>query len=82
MAALWPAFFSKCRTRTSRALVRRANGAIGRAVVDEDDFVVQTGQRRRQLGLQNRHVLFFVEERHDDGNRRRRLVIAHSGSVR
>ena len=39
---------------------------IGRAVIDEDDFVPDARQRSDQLRLQDRHIFFFVKERHYD----------------
>ena len=56
--------------RTPGPLDQASHCAIGRAVIDKNDFVAKTGERRRQFRLQNRDVLFLVEERDDHGNRR------------
>src|SRR3979411_1365212 len=49
------------------------DGAIDRSVIDKNNFVIDTGERSPQLRLQDRHVLFFIEERNDYGNLRRFL---------
>ena len=39
--------------------------AIRRSVVDENDFVIEPGERSAKFRLQDRDVLFLVEQRHD-----------------
>ena len=59
--------------RADRARGRR--GAVGRVVVDEDDFPVDAGKRARELLHQQRNVVALLERRNDDaqfGRRTRR----------
>ena len=50
--------------RADRA--RRRRGAVGRIVVDEDDFPVDAGERARELLDQQRNVVALLEGRNDD----------------
>ena len=56
------------------------NGRIGRAVIDENDFVIDTAQGGGELGLEDWHVLLFVKQGHNDRDLGRTSI--HSGRVR
>jgi hypothetical protein len=69
-----------CETQNAHARVgsHARDGVIRRAVVDEEDFEIEPGESGGQLGLQDRHVLFFIKEGDDDGDSRS----GHNGNVR
>src|SRR5207237_8021873 len=56
--------------------------AIGRAVIDKNNFVIQAGERGPQLRLQDRHVRFFVKNGNHDGDGWNRGSLVHNGKVR
>ena len=77
MAALCPALRSKASTRTRPAASGAILGAggVARAVVHEDDLVIQPGEGGGEFALEDGHVFLLVVKRHDDGKRRGRGLI-------
>ena len=77
-----PGIFCEPKYLDVRRILDSLDRAIDRSIIDKNDFMIKVTQRRAQLGLQDRHVCFFVEERHNHRDLWRVCHRRHSGSVR